>query len=122
MKDNFKRGLAFTVVIAIICTAFITAVNFSGKTDNDVVYAADNNKVITLQIDNPQMTVNDEVSEIDPGNGTTPVIVSDRTLVPIRAIIEAMGGSVDWDNDVSTVNKIQFHISNIAENRSISAV
>jgi hypothetical protein len=100
MKDNFKRGLAFTVVIAIICTAFITAVNFSGKTDNDVVYAADNNKVITLQIDNPQMTVNDEVSEIDPGNGTTPVIVSDRTLVPIRAIIEAMGGSVDWDNEL----------------------
>jgi hypothetical protein len=28
----------------------------------------------------------------------------------------------DGQTDVSTINKIQFHISNIAENRSISAV
>jgi len=48
---------------------------------------------IILQIGNPMMTVNGKEQEIDPGRGTVPMIVNDRTLVPVRAIIEAMG---DW--------------------------
>ena len=48
--------------------------------------------ILTMQIDNPQMTVNGTEKEIDPGRGTVPVVQNDRTLVPIRAIIEAMGG------------------------------
>ena len=35
-------------------------------------------------------------------DGTAPTIVNDRTLVPVRAIIESMGGSVNWDSDTST--------------------
>ncbi len=35
--------------------------------------------------------------EIDPGRGTVPVIIQGRTLLPIRAIIEYMGGNVAWD-------------------------
>ena len=31
-----------------------------------------------------------------------PVIVEDRTLVPIRAIVEAMGGKVSWDSKTAT--------------------
>lgn len=45
------------------------------------------------------MTVNGVKKEIDPGRGTVPVIVKGRTLVPIRAIIEEMGGRVDWDGN-----------------------
>ncbi|MCC8170103.1 MAG: hypothetical protein LIO59_07085, partial [Oscillospiraceae bacterium] len=56
-----------------------------------------------MQIDNPVMTVNGAETEIDVGRGTTPVIVNDRTLVPIRAIIEAMDGTVEWDADTQTV-------------------
>ncbi|NLI55791.1 hypothetical protein GX420_02215, partial [bacterium] len=52
-----------------------------------------------LQINNPYMTVNGVKKEIDPGRGTVPVIIKGRTLVPIRAIIEEMGGTVDWDGD-----------------------
>lgn len=47
------------------------------------------------------MTVNGEKKNIDE-NGTVPVIENDRTLVPIRAIIEAMGGRVLWDSETST--------------------
>ncbi|MDD4548902.1 MAG: N-acetylmuramoyl-L-alanine amidase [Syntrophomonadaceae bacterium] len=32
-----------------------------------------------------------------------PVIENDRTLVPLRAIFEAMGASVNWNNDTRTV-------------------
>lgn len=58
--------------------------------------------ILTMQIDNPQMTVNGTEKEIDPGRGTVPVVQNDRTLVPIRAIIEAMGGSVNWDEETQT--------------------
>jgi hypothetical protein len=37
------------------------------------------------------------LTEIDPGRDTTPVLLNNRTLVPIRAIVETIDGSVDWD-------------------------
>ena len=32
-----------------------------------------------------------------------PIIENDRTLVPLRAIFEAMGAEVEWDEDTRTV-------------------
>ncbi|MFZ5644711.1 MAG: stalk domain-containing protein [Bacillota bacterium] len=53
--------------------------------------------VIVLTIGEPYMTVNGRSREIEPGRGTVPVVVKDRTFVPIRGIVEAMGGTVSWD-------------------------
>jgi photosystem II stability/assembly factor-like uncharacterized protein len=55
--------------------------------------------VIKLWPDNPNMLVNGVKQEIDPGRGTKPVIISKwgRTVVPIRAIVEALGGTIEWD-------------------------
>ena len=55
--------------------------------------------VIILKIGNPYMTVNGVQKEIDPGRGTKPVIIPkwSRTVVPIRAIVEALGGTINWD-------------------------
>lgn len=58
--------------------------------------------VITLQIGDPMMTVNGQQREIDPGRGTVPVMESDRTLLPIRAVVEAMGGALAWDEETQT--------------------
>lgn len=55
------------------------------------------NGIVILQIDNPYMNSNGDEKEIDPGKGTAPIILNGRTMVPIRAVIEAMGGSVAWD-------------------------
>ncbi len=57
---------------------------------------------IVLKIDDPTITVNGKTSNID-SLGTSPVILNDRTLLPIRCVIEAMGGSVQWDPNVRTV-------------------
>ena len=62
--------------------------------------------VMVLQIGNPVMTVNGSAIELDPGRGTAPVIVGDRTLVPIRSVIEAMGGTVTWEEDTQTASLI----------------
>ena len=54
--------------------------------------------VILMKIDDPNMSVNGTLQEIDPGRGTKPIIMNSRTLVPIRAIIEAMDGVVGWED------------------------
>ena len=57
----------------------------------------------TLQIDNPYMTVNGVQKEIDPGRGTTPIILNSRTLLPVRAVVEEIGGTVTWDGETQKV-------------------
>ncbi len=52
--------------------------------------------IMVLVIGNPMMKVNNVDKEIDPGKSTAPVLVNGKTFVPIRAIIETMGGSVSW--------------------------
>ncbi len=58
--------------------------------------------IVSLQIHNPIMEVNGISEEIDAGRGTKPVIIDGRTLVPIRAIIEAFGGTVSWEAKTRT--------------------
>ena len=64
-------------------------------------------KVMVMKIDDPLMTMADGTrQEIDPGRGTVPLIRSNRTLVPIRAIVEGIGGTVGWDANTSEVSLI----------------
>ena len=57
---------------------------------------------LLMQIDNPNMIVNEVSKEIDPGMGTVPVIKNERTLVPVAIIVEEMGGTVEWDDATKT--------------------
>jgi triacylglycerol esterase/lipase EstA (alpha/beta hydrolase family) len=59
--------------------------------------------VIILQIGNQYMSINGTSQEIDPGRGTKPIIKNSRTLVPIRAIVEALSGSVEWNDKDKSV-------------------
>ena len=43
------------------------------------------------------MYVNDKKIEIDKGSGTKVVIKNGRTFLPIRSLIENMGGTVEWN-------------------------
>lgn len=57
---------------------------------------------IDMWIGNPKFSLNGKKIAID-AQGTVPLIKNGRTLVPIRAIVEAMGGSVEWDNATKSV-------------------
>ncbi len=98
-----KRLVAFAVAVAVICLGFGLYAWHSGRSVMDTVQAADAGTVIKLQIDSPTMTINGAQQEIDPGRGTAPIIQDSRTLLPIRAVIEALGGSVTWDGETQTV-------------------
>ncbi|MDR2664723.1 MAG: hypothetical protein LBC21_00400 [Oscillospiraceae bacterium] len=53
---------------------------------------------VLMQIGKDTMSVNGEILEIDPGRGTSPLLKNGRTLLPIRAVVEAMGGEAGWDD------------------------
>ena len=55
--------------------------------------------VIKMQIGNNAVSVDDK--EIN--NDVAPVIVNDRTLVPIRIVTETLGGDVEWNDSTKTV-------------------
>jgi len=60
--------------------------------------------VITLQVDNPVMFINGKEQYIDANErSTVPLIQNGRALIPIRAVVEAMGGTVGWDAVAKTV-------------------
>ena len=77
-----------------------------------IIFATKDNLLITMQIDNSNMSVqqieNDEITKIELDS--PPFIVNGSTLVPVRAVAESLGCSVEWDPqtytvDISTVSK-----------------
>jgi len=60
---------------------------------------AESRVTIALAIGDPYMSVNGRRFEIDPGRGTEPLIKAGRTILPIRAIVEALGGTIGWEEN-----------------------
>lgn len=110
-----KRLTAIILAALIFCMILSTS-----------AYAA--NKIVVLKIGSPVMTVNGVKADIDPGRGTKPVIISNRTLIPIRTIVREMGGTIAWDGNLREIviaanNKIiRMHLNDInAEVKTNSA-
>ncbi len=76
------------------------------ETGSEVLKSDNKNNFIVIQIDNKYMSVNGISRGIDEGKDTTPLVISSRTMVPIRAIVEAMGGTVSWDNSSQQITLI----------------
>lgn len=55
---------------------------------------------IVLTIGDKAATINGETKE----NDVAPVIVNDRTMLPIRFIVEALGANVGWDEETRKVS------------------
>ena len=50
-----------------------------------------------------KVIVNDKPVEFD----VAPTIINDRTMVPLRAIFEALGADVDWDDATKTITAVK---------------
>lgn len=50
---------------------------------------------VVLRLDQPEIQVNGQVQRIDQA----PIEVSDRTLVPVRFVSEALGSTVEWSEE-----------------------
>ena len=73
--------------------------------------------IITLKVGDPHITINGIEKNID-AQGSKPIIKNSRTLLPIRVLIESLGGTVEWDNTQKKVtitlgyNTIELWIGN----------
>lgn len=96
MKSKLLYG--FASIILILSVMVLGSIVISAENTSDTT--------IVMTIDNPVMIVNNENVNIDE-NGTAPVIADGRTLVPIRAIAETLGGRIEWNNDSKTVTIVK---------------
>ena len=92
-----KTGLS---LMAAAMAALLFATGCSAQTPAEE--SAEETEIV-LQIGDPMMRVNGAAREIDPGRQTAPVIEDGRTLLPVRAVVEAMGGAVAWEEETQTV-------------------
>lgn len=78
-------------------------VNWMG--DDEIIIATRGEYMIALQIGNPVMSLQkisdskNEVIELD----VAPYLHNDRTMVPVRAVAEALECQVDWIDETWTV-------------------
>lgn len=91
-----KMTMLRTIIYLLITAVFLSL--FS------IPVFAEHKDLLLVQIDNPIMTVNGVSKEIDPGKGTAPVIIDGRTVLPIRSLIEEMGGTIGWDGSEKRVD------------------
>ena len=89
------------LLILIFVLLYVTACNAEETMSKE---SADDWKTIIMYANNPVMTVNNKETEIDPGYDTSPIIKNGRTLVPVRAVIENLGGRTEWDNNTQTIS------------------
>lgn len=87
-------------IVSLLASSIISAIVLSST-----CFAVTQTKGVTifLTLNQPYMTVNTELKEIDPGRGTAPIISDNRVFVPIRAVIENIGGQVAWDDKTQKV-------------------
>jgi hypothetical protein len=101
------------VPVRAVSEAVGCSVEWEGSQSCVMVYSPDHcpdGPYLVMYIDNPVVNVyqNSETPGQPISKPVTidvpPVIVNDRTLVPLRFIAEALGFVVDWDANTSTVN------------------
>lgn len=67
----------------------------------------DNTPVQTTAYKDIDVSINDQYLYFDQ----EPVIENSRTLVPLRAIFEALGAEVEWDNDTRTITATKDNVT-----------
>lgn len=67
--------------------------------DTQTVTATKGNKKVIATINNKDVYINGETKTLD----VPPMVIDDRTLVPVRFVAEAFGANVDWDGATQTV-------------------
>jgi len=86
------------VPLRLIFEAMGASVDWNASTQR--VTARLNNTTISMQIGNKTMSRNNQNIELD----VPPKLVNGRTLIPVRAVAESFGASVNWDGDYPNSN------------------
>lgn len=106
---NIEPNTTYTYTVSDGTRAFNAVVMDTTEFIPSEYYKNHNTGVIELQVGNPYMTVNISGDEpdsilIDAENkNIVPVLQQGRVMLPIRAVVEAMGQTIDWKGDSRSV-------------------
>jgi len=103
MWEEVPAGLAYFVVYAknrdnLVTSSKILAVDFSNRLDPETIIIEDDALSGGVWFP-PRVKVNGKQMNFD----VPPVIQSGRTLVPLRAIFEELGATVEWEEATRTI-------------------
>ena len=99
-KTNAVAGDKVTITVSKAGDNKYTFTMPAGKVNVAVTTrAADYDLRVVMQINNRNILVNNRTIT----NDVAPVIVDNRTMVPIRVITETLGGTAHWNADTQTV-------------------
>lgn len=92
-----KKTVIITFIIFAITAYFLNPV-FATR-----AWAEDKNDIsrtlkhsVCFLLEKPYMWIDGEVKDIDSSGTVCPVIINGRTLLPLRALVEALEGNVEW--------------------------
>lgn len=87
--------------------------NVEWNNDTQTVTATKNNEQVIATIDSTTVYIGGEPKVLD----VPPMIVNDRTLVPVRFVAESFGANVEWDDNeqivyiTSGANNIPYYVN-----------
>jgi|GEM_PF-2400736 len=84
-------------------------VEWNGETQGVRVISGDNLKIVELTIGSDQMDVYTFKTLIESEKETVTLeepacLMNNRTMIPVRAVVEAIGSKVDWDAENNLIN------------------
>ena len=99
---SYDKGSTWNIIDKLSKFSDYIAVSSLGSTQRSLfvggrkyIVSNQNEKVMILRIGQTTFTVNGISNTLD----SPPVIKNNRTLLPIRPVVEALGGSVSWDGN-----------------------
>ena len=91
MKKNFKKLIMATFVLILMAMLIVPSLTLQAQANSN-----------TQTPQTPRIRIDGEFVQI-PTAEQQPVIVDGRTLVPLRAVMEALGFTVEWSAEEQTV-------------------
>lgn len=102
IDTNVQNGMTYYYIVKPVF-----ADQTIGTPSNEVLASPkESSGTIQLTINNPVMSGNGLKKQIDQGYSTAPVIKDGRTFLPIRAVIDEMGGNIEWDGNQRKVTTL----------------
>ena len=71
--------------------------------EDQLVLAVRENTLITMQIGSQNMSISKDGQDSQLVLDAVPFVTNDRTMVPVRAVAEALSAKVDWAEETNTV-------------------
>jgi hypothetical protein len=91
-------GIVFESDVVAVKSAASRGIESTNKDGSSIsLNNTDKKNRIVLKVDDSKMTVNGEKKDIDSKTSAKPVIIDNRVLLPIRGLIEVIGGTIAWD-------------------------